>query len=43
MGDPERVHCVSSERVNQCGDLRGIDFSIAGADSVDAVGGQFVA
>ena len=39
MGDPERVHCVGSERMDQRGDLGGIDLSVAGADRVDAVGG----
>jgi hypothetical protein len=43
MGYPEGVYGIGSERMDQCGDLGGIDFSIAGADSVDAVGGQFIA
>ncbi len=43
MGDPERVHRISTQRMDQRRDLRGIDLSIAGADCMDAVGGQFVA
>jgi hypothetical protein len=43
MGDPQGVHGIGSERMDQCGDLGGIDFSIAGADCVDAVSGQFIA
>jgi hypothetical protein len=39
MGDPEGVHGIGSERMDQRGDLGGIDFSIAGADCVDAIGG----
>jgi hypothetical protein len=39
MGYPEGVHCIGSERVDQRGDLGGVDFSIACADCVDAVGG----
>jgi len=43
MGDPEGVDCISAERMNQCGDLGGIDLSVAGADRVNAVSGQGVA
>ena len=43
MGDPERVHRISAQRMDQCRDLRGVDFSIAGADRMDAVGRQRVA
>ena len=43
MGDPERVHRIGAERMNQRRDLRGVDFSIAGADRMDAVRRQGVA
>ena len=38
MGDPERVHRIGAQRVDQRRDLWGVDFSIAGADRMDAVG-----
>jgi hypothetical protein len=43
MGDPEGVDGIGSERMDQGGNLGGVDFSIAGADRVDAIGGQFIA
>jgi hypothetical protein len=43
MGDPEGVNGIGSERMDQRGDLGGIDLSVAGADRVDAIGGQFIA
>ena len=42
VGDPEGVNGIGSERVYQRGDLGGVDFSVAGADRMDAVGRQFV-
>jgi hypothetical protein len=42
MGDPEGIDGIGSERVDQRGDLGGIYLSVAGADGMDAVGGQFV-
>jgi hypothetical protein len=43
MGDPEGVHGIGSKRMDQRGDLGGIDLSVAGADCVYAVSGQFIA
>ena len=43
MGDPEGVHRISAQRMDQRRDLRGVDFSIAGADRMDTVGRQGVA
>jgi hypothetical protein len=43
VGDPEGIDGIGSERMDQRGDLGRVDFSIARADRVDAVGGQFIA
>ena len=43
VGDPERVDRIGTQRMYQCRDLRGVDFSIAGADRMDAIRRQGVA
>jgi hypothetical protein len=37
VGRTERVYGIGSERMDQSGDLGGVDFSVAGADRMDAV------
>ena len=37
VGRTERVYGIGSERMDQRRDLRGVDFSVAGADRMDAV------